>query len=104
MFAFLTVVRYPKWAAWAGFFSMAYFRLPLFFNKNAAFYKLLGCGKNGTFDKVPDLKQWAILIVTDKNKEDLLPSFNYKKLYGSFITKWWSFFRCTKWTIILEPI
>ena len=105
MYAFLTVVRYPKWAAFAGFLSMAFFRLPLFFNKKVTFYKLLGCGKNGTFDKVPDLQQWAILLVTNKeNKGDLLPDFNYKSWYGSFITKWWSSFGCTKWTIILEPV
>lgn len=105
MYAFLTIVRYPKWAAWAGFLSMAYFRLPLFFNKKATFYKLMGCGKNGTFDKVPDLQQWAILMITDKNKKnDFQSHFNYKKLYGRFITNWWKYFGCSKWTIILEPI
>lgn len=105
MYAFLTVVRYPKWLAWGGFFSMAYFRFPLFFNKKVTFYKLLGCGKNGTFDKVPDLRQWAVLIVTDKIiPADCQSPFNYKKLYGSFISNWWKFFGCSKWTLALEPI
>ncbi len=105
MYAFLTIVRYPKNKAWAGFLSMAYFRFPLFFNKNASFYKLMGCGKNGTFDKVPDWQQWAILMITDKNNQNVhLSSFNYKKLYGRFITNWWKFFGCSKWTVILEPI
>lgn len=105
MNAFLTVVRYPKWTASAGFLSMAYFRLPLFFNKNVAFYKLLGCGKNGTFDKTPDIQQWAVLIVTREHYKNNSPSsFNYKNLYGSFITWWWKFFGCSKWTVILEPV
>lgn len=99
MQAFLTIVRYPKWTAWAGFLSMAYFRLPLFFNKKAVFYKLLGCGKNGTFDKVPDLRQWAVLIVTNENNIN-----NYKHLYGRFISGWWKFFGCSQWTLVLEPI
>ncbi len=91
--------------AWAGFLSMAYFRLPLFFNKKVTFYKLLGCGKNGTFDKVPDLQQWAILIITNKNDHNIYRSFfDYKKLYGSFISHWWEFFGCTKWTLALIPI
>lgn len=105
MYAFLTIVRYPKRTAWAGFLSMAYFRLPLFFNKKATFYKLMGCGKNGTFDKAPDLQQWAILMTTDKYKKNNFQShFDYKNLYGSFITNWWKYFGCSRWTIILEPI
>lgn len=105
MHAFLTIVRYPKWTAWAGFLSMAYFRIPLFFNKNAAFYKLMGCGKNGTFDKVPDVQQWAVLMVTDKNNlNNYQSSFDYKKVYGSFIAKWWKFFGCSQWTLVLQPV
>lgn len=101
MNTFLTIVRYPKWTAWAGFLSMAYFRLPLFFNKNAAFFKLMGCGKNGTFDKVPDLQQWAILLVTDK-KNNYQSSFDYREVYGSFIANWWKFFGCSQWTLVLQ--
>lgn len=105
MYAFLTVVRYPKLLAWAGFFSMAYFRFPLFFNKKITFYKLLGCGKNGTFDKVPDLRQWAILAVTDEsNLFDTKLPFNYKNLYGSFVANWWKLFGCSTWTLVLQPI
>ena len=105
MYAYLTIVRYPKWTGWAGFLSMAYFRLPLLFNKKAIFYKLMGCGKNGTFDKVPDLQQWAILLITDKiKKRDFQSHFDYENLYGRFITSWWKYFGCSRWTIILEPI
>jgi heme-degrading monooxygenase HmoA len=105
MYAYLTIVRYPKWLAWAGFLSMAYFRLPLYLNKKAVFYKLMGCGKNGTFDKTPDLRQWCVLVVTDGLETDATDqTINDKKLYGSFITRWWKFFKCSKWTLILQPI
>ena len=106
MYAYLTIVRYPKWLAWAGFFSMAYFRLPLLFNKKVTFYKLLGCGKNGTFDKVPDFRQWGVLIVTSSLQEvnTRQQSVNYARLYGGFISNWWRFFKCTKWTLVLQPI
>lgn len=103
MYAFLTVVRYPKLVAWAGLLSMACFRFPLFFNKKITFYKLLGCGKNGTFDKMPDIRQWAVLIVTHKNNASVQP-VDYTKLYGRFISKWWNFFGCSIWTLALEPI
>jgi hypothetical protein len=54
MITTLTIVRYPRYIGWAGFLSMAIFRLPLWFNNQIVFWKLMGCGKNGTFDKSPD--------------------------------------------------
>ena len=59
----LTIVRYPKYSGFAGLLSMALFRLPLLFNKDITFWKLLGCGKNGTFDIHPDWRQYAVLAV-----------------------------------------
>ena len=59
----LTIVIYPKWLGWAGFLSMAVFRLPLLLSKGCSFWKLMGCGRNGTFDIVPDFRQWALLQV-----------------------------------------
>jgi heme-degrading monooxygenase HmoA len=94
----LTVIRYKKRYIPFAFFAMALFRLPLWLNKNISFFKLMGSGKNGTFDKTPDLQQWAILTVqTDVSK-------NMKQLYGSFITKWLSLFNCETFTLLLEPI
>lgn len=108
MYAVLTIVRYPSWLSWAGFMSMAFFRLPMMLNRQVSFYKLLGCGKNGTFDKTPDLQQWGILTVTDQlppsaanNNE--LTAFHHS-IYGSFIAKWWKLYKCETWTITLEPI
>jgi len=86
---------------WAGFLSMALFRVPLFFNKQISFWKLLGCGKNGTFDIHPDWRQWGILTV---NRQSSIVNENHKLLYGSLLKAWWKFFRCETYTIILEPI
>jgi hypothetical protein len=106
MYAYLTITRYPKWSAWAGFLSMACFHLPFWMNEKAQFYKLLGCGKNGTFDKVPDWRQWGVLLVANSAVEvdPSLQAINYPRLYGNFISGWWEFFGCEKWTMVLQPI
>ncbi len=106
MICTLTTVRYPKWMGWAGFLSMAIFRLPLWLNKDIAFWKLMGCGKNGTFDKTPDWRQWAVLIVwseelgvrsSKRNPDSRLQTPN-------FFSSWWKLFGCEIWTLELEPI
>lgn len=76
---------------------MAIFRIPLFFNKKVHFYKLMGTGKNGTFDKVPDLSQWSILLTYNDD-------VTLEAQFGGFILKWFDFF-CKKQTIyLLQPI
>ncbi|MFT3911856.1 MAG: spheroidene monooxygenase [Ferruginibacter sp.] len=98
----LTIIRYPKIFIPFAFLAMAIHRLPLWLNKKISFYKLMGCGKNGTFDKRPDLQQWAILSVYDepvRADKNLL-----KTLYGSFISGWLHFFNCEAFTILLSPI
>jgi hypothetical protein len=95
--ASLIIVRYHPSFAIFGFLSMAIFRVPLFFNKNIQFYKLMGTGKNGTFDKIPDLSQWSILITYEGD-------LNLNAQFGSFILKWFELF-CKKQTIyLLKPI
>lgn len=102
----LIVVRYPKWLGWAGFLSMAVFRLPLLFNKQIRFWKLMGCGRNGTFDKTPDWRQWAVLLV----RSEELGVRNYSStpdsplLTPDFLSSWWKCFGCEKWELLLEPI
>ena len=64
----------------------------------------MGSGKNGTFDKSPDLQQWAVLTVdrrkvTDDRKKNLL-----QNLYGTFIAKWIKLFNCNTYTYLLTPI
>ena len=112
MITALTIVRYPKWLAWAGILSMAVLRLPLWWNPKISFWKLMGSGKNGSFDKTPDLRQWALISVfkTDDatNLQIQLNDIDHQKIlkqqYGSFIKKWWQFFNCEIWTIVLNPI
>jgi heme-degrading monooxygenase HmoA len=106
MLVTLTIIRYPKRLMLFALFAMAVHRVPLWLNKKISFYKLLGCGKNGTFDKHPDWQQWGILAVYNSFAE--VESFDaaghIKHLYGSLIDKWVHFFNCETWTIFLEPI
>ena len=65
----------------------------------------MGCGKNGTFDKTPDLQQWAILTlgneqsVVDKTQKEILNT-----LYGGFIAGWLGLFGVKTITYLLDPI
>lgn len=95
MIATLSIVRYPVFLGWAGFLSMALFRLPLWLSRNIQFYKLMGCGRNGTFDKTPDWRQWALLTISNTADAGDRPSF---------IKYWWKFFRVEIWELQLEPI
>jgi hypothetical protein len=91
---------------------MAVLRLPLWMNTNIIFWKLMGSGKNGSFDKTPDFRQWAIISVTNTEELSNINSLSKEtahqkilsQLYGSFIKKWWRFWGCEIWTIILNPI
>jgi heme-degrading monooxygenase HmoA len=94
----LIIVKYKKPFAIFGFLSMAVFRFPLFFNKKLSFYKLMGTGKNGTFDKIPDVSQWAILLNTNEQTKDT------SLLLGGFISKWLSLFCSKQSTFYLMPI
>ncbi len=102
MLATLTIVRYKKRYIPFALLAMALHRIPFWFNPKTTFYKLLGCGKNGTFDKHPDWQQWAILAV----HPDQLVSINstIQDLYGSFINGWFRLFNCEISTFYLEPI
>lgn len=115
MICSITIVRYPNWLGWAGFLSMALFRLPLLFQQKIGFWKLMGTGKNGSFDKTPDLAQWAILAIDHPqyahktlDVQSLVSAeeqANYlQKRYGKLIAAWWRLFHCETWTIVLEPI
>jgi hypothetical protein len=98
----LTIIRYRKRFIPFAFMAMALFRLPLWLNKNISFFKLMGSGRNGTFDKTPDLQQWAIMAAL--NGADYTLHTNYlKKMYGGFIAGWLRLFGCEVWTVMLEP-
>lgn len=102
----LVVVNYPWWGAPAGLLSMAIFHLPLFFRTRVSFYKLMGCGRNGTFDIRPAWRQWAVMafyssrnqMCAGQNEE--LP----RLVLGNFIVWWWSIFRVRHRVIALAPV
>ncbi len=61
----------------------------------------MGSGKNGTFDIRPDLRQWAILAVFDK---EINTEISTEQLYGKSIATWWRRCHCEVMTIAVEPI
>ena len=60
----------------------------------------MGTGKNGTFDKIPDWQQWAVLTVTPQSNS----TKKAQPSYGSFINRWYRFFNCEIFTMQLEPL
>lgn len=64
----------------------------------------MGTGKNGTFDKVPDFNQWAILCVFKDESNFKNTEINPQNLYGGFIKSWLRFFSMETFTLQLEPI
>ncbi|MBS1513132.1 MAG: spheroidene monooxygenase [Bacteroidetes bacterium] len=110
MLVTLTIIRYQKRRhIFFAFLAMVLFRIPLWRNKRSRFWKLMGSGKNGSFDKKPDLMQWAIFSVSNlKFKDVQIKHFNADlliyKLYGPFISKWLRFFECDTITYLMESI
>ncbi|NBA88864.1 DUF3291 domain-containing protein [Emticicia sp. CRIBPO] len=98
MYVSLTIAKYSGIRSPMGFLSMALFRLFLYPDSRVLFYKLLGTGKNGTFDMKPDFFSWG-LLATWKNKEDF-DDF----LRTSFIGKYWKLFSSENWTILCQPL
>lgn len=98
MLVSLTIVRYNKIAIPFAFVSMAIFRLPLLLNRKCSFFKLMGCGRKGTFDLKPDLQQWALLASWDDRD-----SFN-DYLNSSFIASYWKYFAKEVYTILCQPV
>lgn len=93
-FVSLIIVRYKKIFVPFALLAMALHHIPFLFNRNISFYKLLGTGRNGSFDKVPDWQQWAVLIVSKQPGTQL----------GSFMKYWYKFFDCELYSIQLEAI
>ena len=106
MICTLTIARYPKYFGLIGVLSMAIFHLPLFLNKKISFYKLMGCGKNGTFDKTPDWQQWAVLTVGTYGLivDGKTPTTNNQLASSNFLQSWFKLFHAEILTIILKPI
>jgi hypothetical protein len=97
MLVTLTIIRYPVKFIPFGFIAMGLFRLPLSMDKNISFFKLMGCGKNGTFDKQPDIRQWAILTVHKNNLQN-------ENSVSPFISHWLKIFQCEIYSLRLKPV
>lgn len=76
---------------------MAIFRVPMWVQKDVTFWKLLGCGKNGTFDIHPDWQQWGLLAVwpDEQSYRDFTQT--------SFLSKWWKKFGSSRTTYLCIP-
>lgn len=66
----------------------------------------MGCGRNGTFDLMPDWRQWAVLEVWSEESgvRNMDKISDPRLLTVNFLTFWWRFFYCEIWTLMLEPI
>lgn len=83
---------------------MALFHFPLYFNKKIAFYKLMGTGRNGSFDIWPDLSQWSIMLFYDqKLQQPINAKTTASHLLGPFIMAWLNLFHSKLRIIHLEP-
>lgn len=108
MYAALTVYRFPERRIHRALTAMAFFRFPLSRRKDIKCWKLMGTGRNGTFDLTPDLKQWAVMVFMEEDPREGDPSLTgdalNRKLYGERITSQWADWGCETWTILLEVI
>jgi hypothetical protein len=98
MIASFTIVRYRKAFIPLALLAMAVHRLPMRMQKGCTFWKLLGSGKNGTFDMHPDWQQWGLLACWDK-RDDFELFYQH-----SFVGRWWRLFGVEKWTLLCEPL
>jgi heme-degrading monooxygenase HmoA len=77
---------------------MAVHRLPMMLQDGCTFWKLLGSGRNGTFDLQPDWQQWGLLAVWDDRD-------NYERFAErSFVAKWWKLLGAETWTVLCQPM
>lgn len=98
MLVSLTLIRYRSIFIPFAFLSMAIHRIPLSLNKHCRFWKLMGSGRNGTFDLHPDYHQWGLLATwTDREAFEQFHS-------QSFISRWWKLFSSERYTILCETI
>nr|WP_294942034.1 DUF3291 domain-containing protein [uncultured Mucilaginibacter sp.] len=98
MIVSLTIIRYRKTLVPFALLAMAIHRLPMAMQAGCTFWKLLGSGRNGTFDLQPDWQQWGLLAVWE-SKDD------YEQFHRrSFVSKWWKTLGREQWTVLCQPI
>lgn len=104
--AVLFIIRYRSVSP--GLFSMALFRLPLWLNKKISFWRLMGSGRNGTFDIVPDWKQWSIMVVIPESwiadrQETISLEKLQRRCLGDIISDLISLWNGKVQALLLEP-
>lgn len=105
----LCIVRYAWWGIPFAFVAMALFRLPLRLHRGLSFFRLMGCGKNGTFDKTPDLHQWAIMgVYTPALGQQVqqaagTPQF-LQVAFGRFVAGWIGLLARHHHSYLLQPL
>lgn len=109
MTAILTLTRYRNSYIFFALTAMGLFRPFLWFNNKFSFYRLLGCGRNGSFDIYPDWNQYGMFSLiegNDYNADELQQNYSLwkRRYYGKFISSWWRFFGVETWTIVLRPV
>ncbi|MDB5285630.1 MAG: spheroidene monooxygenase [Mucilaginibacter sp.] len=98
MIVSLTIVRYRKVFVPFALLAMAVHRLPMMLQEGCTFWKLLGSGRNGTFDLQPDWQQWGLLAVWD-DRDD------YERFAErSFVANWWKLLSTETWTVLCQPM
>jgi hypothetical protein len=98
MIVSLTMVRYRRAFIPLALLAMALHRLPLRRQKGCTFWKLLGSGRNGTFDLHPDWQQWGLLAVWETHDD-------FGLFYQtSFLSRWWKKLSIESWTLLCEPL
>jgi len=97
MIVSLTIIRYRKAFVPFALLAMAMHRLPMSLQKGCSFRKLLGSGRNGTFDLQPDWQQWGLMAVWDTRE-------HYNRFAeSSFVSKWWKALTLEQWTVLCQP-
>lgn len=98
MIVSLTIVRYRKAFIPLALLAMALHRLLLMLQKGCTFWKLMGCGRNGSFDLKPDWQQWGLLATWNSRAD--FDNFHQR----SFIAGWWRKLTTESWTLLAEPL
>lgn len=100
----LCIADYPWHFSFFGVISMALFNIPLLYNRSVKFYKLMGCGKNGSFDIQPDLNKWALMVFFElSNNSSPKGDTSEPDIPGKFIRFWWRLFHAKTHSFLLEP-
>ncbi len=108
MTAVLLIFRYPQGREIFGVFSMALFRFFLWRNSTVDFFKLMGCGKGGSFSAIPDSRQWCLFYTLLVKPEEFAGQnasiFVLLKRLSPFIYRYIKFSKAEVFAVVLNPL